>query len=73
MAQRCPRCLNPDCELLLAYLLPAWPTTACFHQDYLKGHPKYKDCPIDECEICSYRDCPKHDMLHYHHDGCPRC
>ena len=30
-------------------------------------------CPNDECYICSVRDCPENEPLHYHHDGCPHC
>ncbi|MEK6883772.1 MAG: hypothetical protein AABY22_29355 [Nanoarchaeota archaeon] len=38
-----------------------------------KKHPKTKDCNDSECIICGYRDCPHHEPLHYHHDGCPAC
>jgi hypothetical protein len=30
-------------------------------------------CQNDECMICSIKDCPEDDALHYHHDGCPSC
>lgn len=30
-------------------------------------------CKIDECMLCSVRDCPGNEPLHYHHDGCPYC
>jgi len=30
-------------------------------------------CPVDECSMCSVRDCPVGEPLHYHHDGCPYC
>lgn len=30
-------------------------------------------CPNEECCICSIRDCPSDEPLHYHHDGCPAC
>lgn len=30
-------------------------------------------CPVDECIACGERDCPHHEPLHYHHDGCPAC
>jgi len=30
-------------------------------------------CPNDECLLCGIRDCPAHEPLHYHHDGCPSC
>ena len=26
-----------------------------------------------ECFACAVRDCPDHEPLHYHHDGCPCC
>jgi hypothetical protein len=30
-------------------------------------------CDNDECLVCGTRDCPDHEPLHYHHDGCPAC
>lgn len=30
-------------------------------------------CPVEECMVCSVRDCPGNEPLHYHHDGCPYC
>lgn len=32
-------------------------------------------CPLEaeECSLCSARDCPYMEPLHYHHDGCPMC
>lgn len=33
----------------------------------------WSTCEIDECYVCSVRDCPHHEMLHYFHDGCPAC
>jgi hypothetical protein len=30
-------------------------------------------CTVDECMLCSVRDCPGNEPLHYHHDGCPYC
>jgi len=30
-------------------------------------------CAVEECMICSVRDCPDNEPLHYHHDGCPAC
>lgn len=36
-------------------------------------HPNAADCPAQECETCSVRDCPGGEPLHYHHDGCPWC
>lgn len=30
-------------------------------------------CPLEECMLCSVRDCPGDEPLHYHHDGCPYC
>lgn len=41
--------------------------------DKIVYHPEAKDCAIDECWICAIRDCPHHEPLHYHHDGCPAC
>lgn len=38
-----------------------------------KNHPATTDCPDSECYICGWRDCPHHEPLHYHHDGCPAC
>lgn len=32
-------------------------------------HPRA--CQEPECTECGMRDCPQHDPLHYHHDGCP--
>ena len=39
----------------------------------IEGHPSRDDCDEDcgEYVICGVRDCPLHDPLHYHHDGCP--
>jgi hypothetical protein len=39
----------------------------------VKTHPPTDECPDPECYICGTRDCPKHEPLHYHHDGCPAC
>lgn len=36
-------------------------------------HPHTDACPDMECTICSERDCPRGEPLHYHHDGCPVC
>lgn len=30
-------------------------------------------CPVCECGVCSVRECPERDLLHFHHDGCPCC
>lgn len=37
------------------------------------NHISTDQCPDVECELCSIRDCPYHDLIHYHHDGCPSC
>ena len=37
------------------------------------AHPATQDCPDAECDVCAFRDCPHHETLHYHHDGCPAC
>jgi len=36
-------------------------------------HPPTDQCPDLECWECGKRDCPFHEPLHYHHDGCPAC
>jgi hypothetical protein len=36
-------------------------------------HPPTAECPDPECMVCAMRDCPDHEPLHYHHDGCPCC
>lgn len=36
-------------------------------------HPSRDECPDEECSVCAVRDCPWHEPLHYHHDGCPSC
>ena len=41
--------------------------------DYEKEVMEHKDCQKPECIICGWRDCPHHEPLHYHHDGCPAC
>lgn len=37
------------------------------------AHTPYDECQVDECLLCSVRDCPHSCELHYHHDGCPAC
>lgn len=37
------------------------------------AHPATDVCPDEECLMCSVRDCPHGEPLHYHHDGCPVC
>lgn len=37
------------------------------------AHPATQDCPDAECDVCAFRDCPHHETMHYHHDGCPAC
>lgn len=27
----------------------------------------------EDCLACAMRDCPHHEPLHHHHDGCPAC
>jgi hypothetical protein len=39
----------------------------------IQDHPSYKDCDMEECFICSIRDCPYECIEHYFHDGCPVC
>jgi len=31
------------------------------------------DAECGECSVCAILDCPAHEPLHYHHDGCPVC
>lgn len=42
-------------------------------EEYNKCSGNFDDCPIEECMLCGVRDCPDHEALHYHHDGCPCC
>lgn len=42
-------------------------------QRQVMGHPVADACQVDECMVCSWRDCPHAEPLHYHHDGCPCC
>lgn len=37
------------------------------------GHPPTNECPDPECAVCSVRDCPHGDDMHYDDDGCPSC
>ena len=30
-------------------------------------------CGDPECLICGILECPHHEPLHFHHDGCPAC
>lgn len=39
----------------------------------VEGHPSTDECTEGECMVCSIRDCPHKEPLHYHHDGCPAC
>ncbi len=36
-------------------------------------HLPTSECPIDECPVCGFRDCPSKNDGHYYHDGCPDC
>ena len=49
------------------------PLLATVLADAAKIHPTTDECDDPECLICGYRDCPFHEPLHYHHDGCPAC
>jgi hypothetical protein len=42
-------------------------------ESQIPGHPAIEECLDRECMICSVRDCPHKEPLHYHHDGCPCC
>lgn len=39
----------------------------------LARHPPLESCPVGECWVCSVRECPNAEPLHFHHDGCPQC
>lgn len=39
----------------------------------VERHPAPADCPGDECEVCSVRECPFEDTTHYNKDGCTSC
>lgn len=39
----------------------------------LFGTDDHPICDYPECIMCSVRDCPHNEPLHYHHDGCPAC
>lgn len=43
------------------------------YKEKLEKSKTHAPCEGDECELCSMRDCPRHEPLHYHHDGCPAC
>lgn len=47
--------------------------TAEYLSTQIPGHPSAEQCLDGECLICSVRDCPHKEPLHYHHDGCPAC
>lgn len=59
--------------------MPEWmrcPVGECGHrycQHLIDAHPSLRECDIEECPICSVRDCPYHDDWHYDADGCPAC
>jgi cytochrome c1 len=36
-------------------------------------HPPTSECPIDECSVCGFRDCPAQNDAHCYKDGCPDC
>ena len=43
-----------------------------FEKEY-KNHKRCEDPELQECIYCGWKDCPHHEPLHYHHDGCPAC
>ena len=43
------------------------------HALALAQHPATEECPEDECRLCSERDCPYSEPLHYDYEGCPSC
>lgn len=54
--------------------LPERYSEAWFRNE-LTAHPTRDACDAEggECSICAWRDCPHHEPMHYHHDGCPAC
>lgn len=71
----CQKCGNDDCKgksRLVEGLMDEEPEK-CFYYEYKWNHPPYIKCDTDECTICSLRDCPKGEPLHFHHEGCPAC
>lgn len=64
----CPQCASSEVEIhqLKTIEVPDF-------EKELLTHPKTEDCKDSECIFCGYRDCPHHEPLHYHHDGCPAC
>lgn len=57
-----------ESHLLREFLFGHDPT-----DDDVKSHGPTAECNDAECLTCGKRDCPQHDPLHYHHDGCPSC
>lgn len=44
-----------------------------YNDDRRRCTGEVRTCPVDECLVCSIRECPEQEPLHFHHDGCPRC
>ena len=44
-----------------------------YYEELLERSKTHEPCGADECTLCSMRDCPRHEPLHYHRDGCPAC
>jgi hypothetical protein len=60
-------------EEALAYIRECFGYLARFAEVAVQCTGDLATCPVDECEVCSVRECPHRDFLHFHHDGCPAC
>lgn len=40
---------------------------------FVARHDDNVSCTDSSCYACAQRACPRHEPLHYHHDGCPAC
>lgn len=59
-------------EVDIPFLSPFYDMMDHLMEDSM-DHPPTQTCDDMECMICSVRDCPQNDPMHYHHDGCPSC
>jgi len=49
-------------------------TMQAMHDKLLAIAAVHKDHePLHECMECGVIECPHHEPLHFHHDGCPAC
>lgn len=69
----CNKCSKLDCKCIMSLISIEENPEKCFYCDYLTTHPIYFDCIEEECLICSVRDCPYKEPLHYQFQGCPVC